>query len=121
VILAILDDLLFTSKIRSAAQRAGASVAFARSSSAALDQARAQQPALVIIDLNNPRTSPIATIEAMKGDAVLATIPIVGYVSHVDTQTIAAARASGVDEVLARSAFVTALPELVARAQASHD
>ena len=38
VILAILDDLMFTSKIRSTAQHAGVTIAFARSSQAALDQ-----------------------------------------------------------------------------------
>ena len=40
VILAILDDLLFTSKIRGAATQAGATIAIARSAQAALDLAR---------------------------------------------------------------------------------
>ena len=115
VILAILDDLMFTSKIRAAAQHAGVTVAFARSAQSALDQMRSLTPALAIFDLNNPRTDPIGTIAAMKADEALATIPTVGYVSHVDADTIAAARAAGADEIVARSAFVTQLPDILAR------
>ncbi|MGC4085184.1 MAG: response regulator [Vicinamibacterales bacterium] len=115
MILAILDDLMFTSKIRGAAAHAGATVAFARSSQAALDQMRTAPPSLVILDLNNPRTDPIGTVTAMKADTALASIPTVGFVSHVDSATIDAARAAGVDDVMARSAFVNALPQILAR------
>ena len=95
VILAILDDLMFTSKIRSAAQHAGATVAFARSAPSALEQMRSLTPSLVIVDLNNPRTDPIGTIAAMKSDEALAGILTIGFVSHVDAETIAAARKAG--------------------------
>lgn len=104
---------MFTSKIRSAASHAGATVAFARSSQNALDQMRTQAPSLVILDLNNPRTDPIGTVAAMKADSALASIPTVGYVSHVDAETIVAAREAGVADVMARSAFVNALPQLL--------
>lgn len=115
VILAILDDLMFTSKIRSAAQHAGTTVAFARSGPAALERARTDAPTLILLDLNNPRTDPIGTVTALKADAQLSAIPIVGYVSHVDGSTIAAARTAGVDEVLARSAFVSHLADILTR------
>jgi PleD family two-component response regulator len=117
VILAILDDLLFMSKIRAAAAHAGVTVTFARSSASALEQLRAAAPALVLLDLNNPRTDPLGTVAAMKADVSLASVPIVGYVSHVDTATIQAARDAGVDDVLARSAFSGNLPAILARAQ----
>jgi two-component system CheB/CheR fusion protein len=114
VILAILDDLMFTSKIRSAAQHAGAPVQFARSAASALEQMQSAVPSMVILDLNNPRTDPLGVIAAMKADARLATVATVGYVSHVDSGTIDAARAAGIGAVLARSAFVTQLPDLLA-------
>jgi CheY-like chemotaxis protein len=117
VILAILDDLMFTSKIRGAAALAGVTVTFARSSAAALEQMRAERPSLVLLDLNNPRTDPLGTVAAMKSDPALASVPLVGYVSHVDTATIQAARDAGVDEVLARSAFSGNLPAILARGQ----
>jgi PleD family two-component response regulator len=119
VILAILDDLLFTSKIRSAATQAGVPVTFARGAAAALDQMRASAPSLVILDLNNPRTDPLGTLAAMRADPALAAIPTVGFVSHVDTTTIDAAREAGISEVLARSAFATRLPEILGRGRPS--
>ena len=115
VILAILDDLMFTSKIKLAASQIGVPVGFARSADSALAEMRKNPPALVILDLNNPRTDPLGTVAAMKADAKLAGIPTLGFVSHVDTVTIDAARQAGVGDVLARSAFVQRLPEILTR------
>jgi CheY-like chemotaxis protein len=115
VILAILDDLMFTSKIKTAAGQLGVAVSFARSAQAALADMRARTPALVILDLNNPRTDPLGTVGVMKGDPELARIPTVGFASHVQTDVIEAARRAGVDEVLARSTFTQRLPEILAR------
>ena len=115
MILALVDDLMFRSKIKSTATQAGIDVRFAGSKDAALTLMRAGAPALVIFDLNNARADPLGTLAAMKHDAALASIPTVGYVSHVDGATIDAARAAGVDDVLARSAFTMQLPELLKR------
>jgi hypothetical protein len=41
-----------------------------------------------------------------------------GFVSHVQTDTIAAAKAAGIDDVLARSAFADRLSDIL-RAQAT--
>ena len=113
MVLALVDDLMFRSKIKSTAAGLGVSVAFAGSRDAALAAMRAELPALLILDLNNPRIDPIGTLTAMKHDAAFASVRTVGFVSHVDTDTIDAARAAGVDEVLARSAFAAALPNLL--------
>src|ERR1700693_6348752 len=77
MILALVDDLMFTSKIRTAATQLGVAVKYARSSMAALDEMRKERPALVILDLNNPRTDPLGTVSTMHADAELATIPTI--------------------------------------------
>jgi hypothetical protein len=43
-------------------------------------------------------------------------VKTLGYVSHVDSATIAAARQAGVDDVLARSAFAARLDEILTTA-----
>ena len=106
---------MFTSKIKSAATHLGVPLVFARSSAGALTEMRASTPALVILDLNSPRTDPIGTVAAMKADPGLAAIPTVGFVSHVQTELIDQAREAGVDEVMARSAFTQRLPEILLR------
>ena len=113
MVLAVVDDLMFTSKIKTAARQLGVDVAFVRSSDAALAEMRTNPPALVIFDLNNPRTDPLGTVAAMKGDRALASIPTVAFVSHVQTDLIDAAHAAGVDDVLPRSAFTARLTEIL--------
>lgn len=115
MILAVLDDLMFTSKIRTAAAHLGVIVVFARSSESALAEMRKSAPTLVIFDLNNPRTDPLGVVAAMKQDGALASIPTVGFASHVQTDVIDAARQAGVGEVLARSAFTMQLGEILRR------
>ena len=113
MILAVLDDLMFTSKIRTTASQLGAQVMIVRSSQAALDAMRRSATSLVILDLNSQRTDPLGTVAAMKADPALAAIPTVGFVSHVQTDLIDAARKAGVAEVMARSAFTQRLAEIL--------
>ena len=115
MILAILDDLLFTSKIRGTAKQIGAALSVAKSRDAALTEMRANLPALVVLDLDNPRTDPLGIIAEMKGDPSLAGIATVGFVSHVHTGLIEAARKAGVSEVMARSMFAERLPQILAK------
>jgi CheY-like chemotaxis protein len=115
VILAILDDLLFTSKMRATAKQIGATLAVAKSRESALAEMRANTPALVILDLNNPRTDPLGIVADMKGDPSLAGIATVGFVSHVHTELIDAARKAGVGDVMARSMFAERLPQILAK------
>ncbi len=115
MILALVDDLMFTSKIKTTATRLGVPLVFARSPESALAEMRKSRPSLVILDLNSVRTQPLATVAAMKSDPALAEIPAIGFVSHVQTDLIDAARQAGVAEVLPRSAFTMHLPEILER------
>jgi CheY-like chemotaxis protein len=113
MVLVAVDDLLFSSKIRTVAKQAGVEIAFARTPAEILERARAAKPAMVIFDLNSDKADPINTVAAMKADPQLASIPTVGFVSHVHTDVIRAARDAGVDEVMARSAFAGNLAEIL--------
>ncbi len=115
MVLAVLDDLMFTSKIRTAATQLGVPVAFARSLDAAVAEMRKAAPAVVILDLNSSRIDPLSIVSTMKSDPALSAIPTVGFVSHVQSDVIQAARQAGVDEVLARSAFTMRLAEILSR------
>jgi len=119
MILAAVDDLLFSSKIRTTARLAGVELTFARTPDEILQQARALRPALVIFDLNSAKASPIQTVAALKRDTDLASIRTLGFVSHVDTGLIDAARGAGIDEVMARSAFAGRLADILLAASPS--
>ena len=113
MILVAVDDMLFSSKIRTTAKLAGVEILFARKPAEIVDQARALKPSLVIFDLNSAKADPIATVGALKAEAELAKIPTLGFVSHVHTEVIEAARRAGIDNVLARSAFAGNLAEIL--------
>ena len=115
MIVAAIDDLIFSIKVKTAAKSLNADVYFERSADKLLDTIREKRPALIIFDLNS-RLRPVDAIAALKRDPDLKAIRTLGYVSHVDTATIDAARAAGIDQVMARSAFVTGLGEILTSA-----
>lgn len=121
MIVALVDDLMFRSRIQAAARVASVDVRFVTSPDAAVRLIQDHAPSLVIADLNATRIAPLQVVAELKADPSLGSTAIVGFVSHVDADTIAAARAAGVDEVMARSAFVMKLPEVLARDDASRE
>ena len=121
MIVCVLDDLMFSVKIKTAGKALGADLYFERNAGRVVESVRERRPSLVILDLNSRTLRPMEAIAALKADAGLAAIPTLGYVSHVDADTVAAAREAGVDEVLARSAFVERLGEILSRPGAAPD
>jgi PleD family two-component response regulator len=113
MVLCLVDDLIFSIKISTAAKALAAPVFFERSAEMALPRIREKQPSLVIFDLNSAKLRPLEVIAQMKADPMLKAIRTLGYVPHVQTEVIAAARVAGIDEVLARSAFSERLGEIL--------
>ena len=116
MIICAIDDLMFSIKISTAAKSLKADVYFERSADKLLETIREKRPALVIFDLNSARLRPLDAILALKRDPDLSATKTLGYVSHVDTATIETARAAGIDQVMARSAFVTQLGDILTSA-----
>ena len=109
MIVCAIDDLIFSIKISTAAKQLGVDIYFERYRDKVLPTVRDRQPSLVIFDLNSSRLDPMAMIAAIKADPQLSAVKTLGYVSHVDSDAIEAARQAGIDQVLARSAFVAQL------------
>ena len=116
MIVCAVDDLMFSIKISTAAKALKAEIYFERSADKLLDTVREKRPSLVIFDLNSARMRPLEAIAQLKGDPALAAVRTLGYVSHVDAATIEAARSAGIDQVLARSAFVNQLADILTTA-----
>ena len=113
MVFCVVDDLLFSVKISTAAKALGVDIYFERAADNVLTRIREKQPHLVIFDLNSSKLRPMEAIAAMKADPALQAIRTLGYASHVQSDTIAAARNAGVDQVLARSAFSERLGEIL--------
>jgi PleD family two-component response regulator len=113
MIVCVLDDLLFSVKISTTAKAVGADVYFERTPGMALARIKERQPSLAIFDLNSAKFDPLGVIAQLKADPQTRAIRTLGFVSHVQADTIAAAREAGIDEVLARSAFAERLGEIL--------
>ena len=109
-IVAGVDDLFFMAKILDAARRTGVAV---EGLPVAKVQERTSQAAAeaVILDLNS--VAAVDTVRELKRDPATREIRVLGFVSHVDSNTVSAARDAGCDLVLARSAFSKGLPDLL--------
>lgn len=112
-VLALMEDLMFLSRVREAAQAQGVEVRSVRRLADLLAACR-PAPRIVFIDLDAPRLPVAEALAALRSDPDLAPIPVVGFVSHVHAEKAGAAREAGCARVLARSAFVKELPVLVA-------
>lgn len=110
-IAAVAADLMFGSRIRGAAEQAGVALSFARDAESLAEQAAAAD--LVLLDLDTRWLDAPALIARLKAGGATAEVPVVAFAAHVNTEAIQAARSAGADRVLARSAFVRLLPELL--------
>ena len=100
-VLSIAEDLMLASRVDVALTGAGHHVVLARS----LEGASLDGVELIVADLD------VADGEAL---AALGP-PVLGYYSHVDAATRAAAVAAGVDLVVPRSRMARELPDLAAK------
>jgi hypothetical protein len=104
--IALVQDLMFSSRITATARAVGREVRVLREPG---QLAEAGGVGLLIVDLN--LEGAIEATVAWKGAA--AGRRAVGFVAHVDTQTIQRAREAGIDRVMARGEFVRVLADLL--------
>lgn len=113
-VLAMVDDLFFQSKIIETARHVGVDLKICTTPDALLAEVSKTIPNLVVVDLN-ARNHPIEAIARMQLDA--ANIPLVSFLSHVQTELAEQARAAGCREVMPRSKFTKDLATILARAK----
>jgi CheY-like chemotaxis protein len=113
-VLAAVEDLLFKSKISETADQLGVEARFPRSPEKLLGALRESPPDLLVLDLNSARFEPLELLRTVKSDRDFGRVPTVGFLSHVQKDLAVAAKASGCDHVVARSAFTRDLPKILA-------
>ena len=113
-VVAAVEDLLFRSKISETANTLGIETTFPRSPKKLVEQATRSKPDLLVLDLNSARFEPLELLERLKSDEATRDIPVVGFLSHLQKDLALAARSSGCDRVMARSAFTKDLPKILA-------
>lgn len=128
LIAGFVSDLMFQTRIESAAERLGVKVEWVGSAgqvtntnvdtplsveSIVLDNIIQMEPQLIIFDLGNNSIPWAELIPLLKSHPELKQTPVVCYGSHVNIEVFKKAQQTGADEVLARSRFVAVLPKLI--------
>ena len=113
-VVAAVEDLLFRSKISETANTLGVEALFPRSPKKLVEKIHESPPDLLVLDLNSARFEPLQLLKQLKSDEASRGVPVVGFLSHVNKDLAVAARESGCDRVVARSAFTKDLPEILA-------
>ena len=108
IIIAVVDDMFFASKIRAVAEAVGAEISFPRSKEAVIQKVQETKPRLVIVDLHNQKIDPNEIAKELSG------IRLLGFFSHVQTELQQNALAAGFDQVIPRSVFARDLPTILA-------
>ena len=105
-LLVLVRDLLFSSRITATARAINVQIKHLRDDTK-LTQELGRR---LIVDLNQAGAldAAIAWKKQSGGE-------VIGFVAHVDTETIRRAREAGIDQVLPRSRFVTELESLLRR------
>ena len=111
LVIVVVDDMFFASKIRAVAEAVGVEISFPRTKDALIEKAR--EARLILVDLHNQKIDAVALAAELKANEQLRAIPMVGFFSHVETELKQNALAAGFDQVLPRSAFTRDLARIL--------
>ncbi len=135
-VLALVDDLFFQSKLAETARHVGVTLQTVTTGNALTEAARTHVPRLVLVDLN-ARAGAIEAVERMCGSSQTdnlhgsaspdeadagktggnAQVPVIAFLSHVQTELAERARAAGCTNVLPRSKFTAELAQILRQAK----
>ena len=107
-VVAVLNDLIFETKIRSTAKALGIDTKVVRSSAVLAAELDETRPSLLIVDLNTAGVDAVAT-----GNVHTPRPYVVAFVSHVDQDLAKQAVEAGADQVMPRSRFTAELPRIL--------
>jgi predicted metal-dependent hydrolase len=86
-----------------------------------LDKITNWQPLLLIFDLGNQAVPWRKWIATLRTSPATRRIPILAFGPHVNVEVMTSAREAGADEVVGRSRFMSAMPELITKLARSWD
>ena len=113
-VLALMDDLFFQSKVLETAKHVGVQVRTCTTAEALLQEIAKEAPKLVVVDLN-AKSEPVKTIERVRKGS--PDLPVIAFLSHVQTELAKQAHAAGASEVMPRSQFTHELATILGRAK----
>lgn len=113
-VVALVDDLFFQSKMFETAKQVGVNLRACSTADALAAEISVSAPRLVVVDLN-ASGNPIEALRRVQ--SIGREIPLIAYLSHVQTDLAESARAAGCRDVMPRSKFTRELATILSRAK----
>lgn len=117
-VLALVDNLFFRARIQAVAKHIGVEVKVVATGDQLAAESAANPPALVIVDLNSA-SNPLDAIKKIHESA--ASMPIIGYLAHTQTELAEQAAQAGCSTVMSQGKFTQELPIALAHARGKHE
>jgi CheY-like chemotaxis protein len=116
LVLALVPDLLFGSRVQGTLQAAGHEVELIGEPASVAVRLKSQpQAAVLIVDLTNEELDGAALVQSLADAGMLAGLRTLGFFSHVDTDVRKRAEQAGFDMVVPRSRMAREGGDLVTR------
>jgi CheY-like chemotaxis protein len=112
-VVGLMDDLFFQMKVAETAKHLGLEFKVAANGDA-LATMLEPPTKLIIVDLNS-KSDPVATIARLR--TTQKQLPVISFLSHVQTELAAQAKAAGSTEVMPRSVFTQNLARILEAAK----
>ena len=109
-VVALVDDLFFQAKLLETAKQLGVDLRTYTTPDALAAEIARESPKLIVVDLN-ARADAIEAIKRVR--AADGSIPLIGFLSHVQVELAERARAAGCSNVMPRSKFTRKLATIL--------
>lgn len=112
-VIALVDDLMFATRIAGTLGTCGYDVQIAADVEQLIALARAERPDGIVVSFASPFLDWRGAIARVRADAALRPMPLLAFGPHVDTAARADAAALGADRVVTNGAFFARMGTIV--------
>ena len=112
-ILVAVTDIFFYTKVRDALMSKGYRIERARTQQDIAEKASATTPSAFILNMNDETLNAFQSLETLKADTRLKTIPILAFANHEEVNTFNRARTLGVTKIVSRNEFSARTQQLL--------
>ena len=113
VVLVVVSDVFFYTKIRDALLPLGYVLERARTQKDVRMKATALGPTAVILNMNDDKLDAFLALEQLKADRQLSVLPVLAFANHEEVDTWRRAKELGVTKIVSRNEFSSRTRDLV--------
>ncbi len=116
----VVADMMFGARARAALEQMGWRSTVLTRPEAALAEARANRPTLLLLELGAGNAARLELLRTLRADPALADLPVLAFGSHMARAALTSARDAGATMVVSNGALVARFEQYVTKALEKH-